>query len=100
MSAYEWMPLKTAPRDRIVWLWHRSWAGGPTLGFWNDRREWWSSTEGAGSCLISDEPDPKFYDSAESIFARQCLWFPAFPPFPAQTTHGSASGTRDKDSRP
>lgn len=77
LGGRSWQTMDTAPRDRIVWLYHRSWAGGPTLASWNDRGKWWSAVRGAGSCLVQDAPD-----GAEAILYNQHYWYPAFPPLP------------------
>jgi len=54
--------LKTAPKDKAIWIWSPSFAGGSIAAYWHSENKWWSRKGGAGSCLVWT------YDNAEDHY--------------------------------
>lgn len=53
--------LKTAPKDKPIWIWSASYAGGALAAYWNSRHKWWSRRGGAGSCLVSTYAEDHYH---------------------------------------
>ena len=51
----DWQPIKTAPKDKMVWLYTPGSHGGIGVGRWNGERDEWSALIGGpGLVLVED----------------------------------------------